>query len=204
MAQDFRLLSRSGSGRIVELCARCRDAEGGRKDKAGGMFVDRNRLSFPVAPRVRRLPETDIPNGVGFLFTFKERGRAKIQAWRYLFRQRLPRRGMRRLPETNIPNGAGFSSAFVKRQRVHSRSMCALPRQRRRARRQARQHVCRQKSPKLGLSLVCARRMIAARCDPAPKVASGVRLRTPSPSRPAPRRSRPRRTPRRSARPVRR
>ncbi len=30
---------------MVELCARCRDAEGGRQDKPGGLFVDRNRLS---------------------------------------------------------------------------------------------------------------------------------------------------------------
>ncbi len=49
---------------------------------------------------------------------------------------------LRRLPETNIPNGAGFSSAFAKRQRVHSRSLYALPRQSRRARKQARRHVC--------------------------------------------------------------
>ena len=49
MAQDFRPPSRSGSGRIVELCARCRDAEGGRKDKPGGMFFDRNRLSIGTA-----------------------------------------------------------------------------------------------------------------------------------------------------------
>ncbi len=49
---------------------------------------------------------------------------------------------LRRLPETNIPNGAGFSSAFAKRQRVHSRSMYALPRQSRRARRQDRRSVC--------------------------------------------------------------
>ncbi len=49
---------------------------------------------------------------------------------------------LRRLPESNIPNGAGFPSAFAKRQRVHSRSLCALPRQRRRARRQARRYVC--------------------------------------------------------------
>jgi hypothetical protein len=48
---------------------------------------------------------------------------------------------IRRLPETNIPNGAGFSSAFAKRRRAHSLSMCALPRQRRRARRQVRRYV---------------------------------------------------------------
>ncbi len=53
MAQDFRSPSRSGSGRIAELCARCRDAEGGRKDKPGGMFVDRNRLSPATGSRNR-------------------------------------------------------------------------------------------------------------------------------------------------------
>ncbi len=55
MARDSRSPLRSGSGRVVELCARCRDAEGGRKgkDKPGGMFVDRNRLmsTLPLSSR---------------------------------------------------------------------------------------------------------------------------------------------------------
>ncbi len=59
LAQDFRSPSRGGSGRIVELCARCRDAEGGRQDKPGGRFVDRNRLRPDCAgfsAAVARLP----------------------------------------------------------------------------------------------------------------------------------------------------
>ncbi len=45
MAQDSGPPSRSGSACRVVLCARCRDKEGGREDKPGGLFVDRNRLS---------------------------------------------------------------------------------------------------------------------------------------------------------------
>ena len=54
MAQDFGSPSRNGSGCIVERCARCRDTEGGRKDKPGGIFVDRNRLRpLPIRPPIR-------------------------------------------------------------------------------------------------------------------------------------------------------
>jgi len=44
IAPYFRSASRSDDRRIVELCNCCRDAEAGRKDKQGGMRIDRNRL----------------------------------------------------------------------------------------------------------------------------------------------------------------
>jgi hypothetical protein len=56
MAPDFRSPSRSDNVRIVALCERYRDTEGGRKDKPVGMFFDRNRLeqdgcTSPTLPR---------------------------------------------------------------------------------------------------------------------------------------------------------
>jgi hypothetical protein len=53
MAPDSRSPSRSANSRIVVLCRCWRDKEGGREDKPGGMFHDRNRLSRSIAARFR-------------------------------------------------------------------------------------------------------------------------------------------------------
>jgi hypothetical protein len=67
MAPDSRSPSRSANSRIVVLCRGWRDKEGGREDKPGGMFHDRNRLSqlgFQLQQRVlQRLLDDRVVEG---------------------------------------------------------------------------------------------------------------------------------------------